>query len=142
MQKKRQKVLVIDDDSDFVNYVQTTLEHHGYSVLTATDGPEGIRIARSERPPLIILDLMMVPEDGFTASDELRACPETQQAAILVISAIAEKLHKTFASPDVGTRLDVDGFLEKPVSTEMLTKTVEEMLALAETRARTTEDKT
>jgi len=132
--KRSDSILVIDDDPDFVKYVKTTLEHEGYTVLSASSGQEGIEAAIRCRPAVVVLDLLMTPEDGFTTCEELRSNPETRRAAIVVISAIGQKMHKKFGSLDVGARLDVDGFFEKPVEPEVLTRTVSDMLALAHSR--------
>jgi len=132
--KRSDSILVIDDDPDFVKYVKTTLEHEGYTVLSASSGQEGIEAAIRCRPAVVVLDLLMTPEDGFATCEELRSNPETRRAAIVVISAIGQKMHKKFGSLDVGARLDVDGFFEKPVEPEVLTRTVSDMLALAHSR--------
>lgn len=137
MQQNLGKVLIIDDDPDFVNYVRMVLEKRGHEVIGITQCPEGIEAARTQRPAVILVDLLMAPEDGFAVCDELRSSPETRQSAILVVSAIGQKMHKTFASPDVGGRLDVDGFLEKPIEPDVLVRTVDEMFALARSRTRT-----
>ena len=142
MQEKPGKVLVIDDDPDFVEFVRITLECKGHTVVAASNGPAGIEIARRERPAVVVVDLLMAPEDGFTICEELRAWPETKRSAVLVISAIGEKLHKTFASSDVGPRLEADGFLDKPVRPEVLVKSINEMLALARTRTPVSEEET
>lgn len=134
MGKRSDSILVIDDDPDFVKYVKTTLEHEGYTVLSASSGQEGIEAAIRCRPAVVVLDLLMTPEDGFATCEELRSNPETRRAAIVVISAIGQKMHKKFGSLDVGARLDVDGFFEKPVEPEVLTRTVSDMLALAHSR--------
>jgi len=129
------KILVIDDDDTFLSSVERALEAQGYSVWTATDGQDGMEVARRERPDVIVVDLLMAPPNGFVVADELRTRPETQRAAILVVSAVGKKLHKHFASPEIGARLDVDGFLEKPVDLDVFVRRVEEMLQLARSRA-------
>jgi len=110
------------------------LESVGHRVVTASNGASGVAAAKAERPEVIIVDLLMSPEDGFTACEALRSAPETKHSAILVISAIGPKLHKTFSSTDLGARLDVDGFLEKPVETRALIERVNDMLLLARSR--------
>lgn len=134
------KVLVIDDDTDFVEYVRAVLEHEGHRVFVATEGPAGVEAARREQPTVILVDLVMAPKDGFTICDELRSFPETRGSAILVVSAIHAKLHKTFGSLDVGARLDADGFLEKPFDQESLVERVGAMVRLARSRTRNTEE--
>lgn len=142
MREKPEKVLIIDDDLDFVEYVRMALERAGRNVLGATTGSSGLETAWRERPAVVIVDLLMGPQDGFAICEELRARAETRHSAILVVSAIGKKLHKSFASPDVGARLDVDGFLDKPVQPDVLVRTVDEMLALARSRADRTEEET
>jgi len=129
------KILVIDDDDAFLSCVARALEAQGHRVWTATDGRGGMEVAQRERPDVIVVDLLMAPPDGFAVTDELRNRPETQRAGILVVSAVGKKLHKHFASPEIGARLDVDGFLEKPVALDVLVRRVEEMLRLARSRA-------
>ena len=136
------KVLIIDDDEDFGHCARLALEREKYQVFVASSGVAGVEAARRERPEVIVVDLLMAPEDGFATCEELRALPETRRSAILVVSAIGKKLHKTFSSPEVGPRLDVDGFLEKPVSLDALAKTVAELVRLARSRAEGAEDKT
>lgn len=111
-----------------------TLENAGYRVLAASTCTAGVAAARAERPEVIIVDLLMSPTDGFAACEELRSAPETKCAGILVISAIGPKLHKRFSSTDLGARLDVDGFMEKPVQPRDLIQRVNDMALLAMSR--------
>ena len=134
MEKKRGRILLVDDDADFVECVRLALERERHEVFVAANGAAGLELAARERPDVIIADLLMAPEDGFATCEELRSRPETKHSAILVVSAIGRKMHKTFASVEVGTRLDVDGFLEKPVELKTLMAAVEEMLKLARSR--------
>ena len=137
MGEKLGKILIIDDDADFSEPLRVALESAGHEVFLAAEGGVGIALARRERPEVIVVDLLMGPEDGFAACAELRSRPETQRAALLVVSAIGQKMHKTLASPEVGGRLDVDGYLDKPIDMESFLSTVGEMLQLA--RSRTNE---
>ncbi len=132
------KVLIIDDDADFLEAVKTCLSSQGHEVLTASTGAEGVSSALRERPDVIVVDLLMAPEDGVAICEKLRAQPETHGAAILVVSAVHLKLHKSVKSPEIGARLDADGYLDKPVKPEELMKTVRDMLHLARSRAAMT----
>ena len=66
------KILLVDDDKDFIESTRTLLEEK-YEVVVAYDGDEGIVKAREEKPDLIVLDVIMPVEDGFTAADEIAA---------------------------------------------------------------------
>jgi len=128
------KILVIDDDSDFREYARQVLEQEGHEVLLAADGAMGLELARSQQPEVVIVDLLMVPDDGFATCEHLRAWPETRHVAILVVSAIERKMHKQFASADVGARLDANGYLTKPVPPRELTQGVARLLQFARAR--------
>lgn len=134
------KVLVVDDDADFSEYVRAVLAREGHEVFVAADGAAGVETARRERPAVVLVDLLMAPQDGFSVCEELRADPQTKAAGVLVVSGIRQKLRKGYASPEVGPRLDVDGFLEKPVEHDDLVRAVEGALQLARARLRHAED--
>ena len=140
MSEQPAKALVIDDDTDFTEYVRMALEAEGFEAFAASDGEAGVEAARRERPEVILVDLLMAPKDGFDICEELRASPETRDSAILIVSGINRKLHKSFTSPEVGARLDVDGYLDKPVDREVLVKTVNDMLRLARRRMGAAEE--
>ena len=122
-----EKVLIIDDDVDFLECARLALEKGGHVVLTAGDAKQGVELARMHRPTVVVVDLLMSPESGFAACQNLRSQPDTRDAAIVVVSAIGQKLHKRFDSPDVGGQLDADAYLEKPVALETLAATVDEV---------------
>jgi signal transduction histidine kinase/CheY-like chemotaxis protein len=84
------KVLVIDDSEGDRQLIRRVLENAGgYHVLEAANGPEGVALARRERPDLVILDLMMPEMDGFAVVEALREDPSTRSLPILVLTAKA-----------------------------------------------------
>ncbi|MFQ5882414.1 MAG: GAF domain-containing protein [Candidatus Methylomirabilales bacterium] len=88
------QVLAIDDDPMTLEFLKATLHKQGLSLLTAPDGLEGIRLARMEKPDLIILDLMMPGMTGFEVVEQLRADPATADIPIIICSA------KILTAPD------------------------------------------
>jgi CheY-like chemotaxis protein len=80
-------LLAIDDDPLAVELVKTVLEAEGWTVLTATDGEEGIATARSRRPSVVLLDLLMPGVDGFAVVEALRADPATRATPIVILTA-------------------------------------------------------
>lgn len=80
-------VLVIDDDPRAVEIISTYLEKAGYTVLRAYGGEEGLQVAQSHQPELIILDLMMPGIGGFEIVDTLKSAPKTAQIPIIVLTA-------------------------------------------------------
>ena len=83
------KVLAVDDDPLAVELIEAVLQPEGYTVLRATGGEEGVRLARQESPAVIILDLLMPEVDGFTVVDRLRADPATTAIPIVILTSKA-----------------------------------------------------
>ena len=71
MTERKAKILLVDDDIDFVEATKTVLESKPYEVIVAYEGEEGLRKARTANPDLILLDIIMPVKDGFTAAEQL-----------------------------------------------------------------------
>src|SRR5205823_6409586 len=82
-------VLVVDDEHNLVELVQGYLEHEGYRVLTAGDGPTALELVRSEQPDLVILDVMLPGLDGVEVCRRLR---QFSDAYVLMLTARAEEI--------------------------------------------------
>lgn len=101
-----------------------SLNHEGYEVLTAPNGLDGIRKAQTEKPDLIILDVMLPGMDGFEICHQLRSEPETEKLPILMFSAKAQEADK-----DTGLRVGADDYLVKPAAPSDIVNRVEKLLA-------------
>lgn len=86
------KILWIDDDRLLLTFGKDALDRLGYQVLTATDGPSGIKMAQQERPDLIILDVLMPNMDGYEICRRIRADPGLKDTPILLLTALEERL--------------------------------------------------
>lgn len=104
-----QRILVVDDDKQIVRLVSTYLEQAGYTVLTAYDGEDAMRIIRRERPDLIVLDLMLPKHDGYEITKWLRADSSLAATPILMLTARVEDSDKI-----LGLELGADDYLTKP----------------------------
>jgi len=123
------KILLIDDDPDFVASTKTVLEsRHDYKVLTASDGVFGLAIARAERPDLIILDVLMPFENGFDTARELKADPELSEIPIMMLTSFSHRKGETDVSLAQGMELEAEDYVEKPVSPQELLKRVDRLL--------------
>lgn len=126
MQKK--KILMIDDDPDFIYIHKVYLEKRGYEVLTAYNGEEGIKIAKEVKPNVIVLDVMMTKmTEGFDVSRKLKSNDELREIPVIMLTGIRkkEKLPWTF-EPDEGW-LPISKFLEKPILPEKLFAEIEQI---------------
>ena len=85
----RPRVLLADDDPRVLNVVSRYLDLEGYEMSTVSDGEEAVRIAESDLPDLIILDIMMPGMDGIEACRQIRANPDTADIPVLMFSALS-----------------------------------------------------
>jgi DNA-binding response OmpR family regulator len=123
------KILVIDDDRDFLYTVQIVLESKGFEVETATDPEEGISKVLNTEPDLVVLDVILVSDlEGFEVARVLREEHNLKELPILMLTAVhsVRKVPYRFAAHE--EYLPVDVFMDKPVEPETLVETIEEML--------------
>lgn len=117
-------ILIVEDVPNILELLMITLEFKGYPVLAATNGEEALQLIETERPALIITDILMPKMDGFQLVQRLRTDPKTQQIPIIFLSA-------TYVTPedkDFAMKLGAARFLEKPVDTEEFLITIAEVL--------------
>ena len=123
------KILLVDDDQDFVAATKMVLESRPeYKVLTASDGVFGLPIAKAEKPNLIILDVIMPFEDGFTAARQFKADPEVAEIPIIILTSFSQRIGETDISVFQGMNLDAEDYIEKPVSPNDLLTRVDRLL--------------
>ncbi len=103
------KILAVDDEKFIVRLVQVTLERQGYQVVTANDGKEALEKVESERPDLMVLDVMMPYMDGFEVLQTLRRNPSTRDIPVIMLTAKAQD-----ADVFRGWQSGVDCYLTKP----------------------------
>jgi DNA-binding response OmpR family regulator len=123
------KILVIDDDQDFLAAIQIMLEAHGFEVDTSTTPEEGISKAVRTEPDLVVLDVMMPTGfEGFDVARTIREEHNLRELPIVILTSVhsTKKVPYRFA-PDKDY-LPVDIFLDKPVEAEALADIIKEML--------------
>jgi CheY-like chemotaxis protein len=125
---RKARILVVDDDVDFVESTKTILESKPYEVVTAINGDEGLRKARDMNPDLILLDIIMPVEDGFTAAEQIKNDPQLTGIPLLMLTSYSSKGPGTGIPRDRGYTLEADDYIEKPVSPRDLLAVVEKHL--------------
>ncbi len=120
------KILVVDDDPDILDAVAMILESQGYKVVTARDGIEGLATLKAENPDLMILDLMMPKMDGFGVCKELQdpRWAKHKDVPILILTSVREEASRRRYELETGLQLDVDDYIEKPMSPDVLLERV------------------
>ncbi len=122
------KILVIGNDPASLRLTQYTLKKHGYEVLIAPNGPEGLKKAREEGPALVILHVMLPGMDGLEVCHRLRMDGDR-----LPIVMIAEKIRE--ADRANGFKLGANEYLIKPVSPSKVVSVVDDLMTLSSGRA-------
>ena len=126
------KILIVDDDPDFIEIGKLSLEGKGYLVLSASTGREGWEMVEKETPDLVILDLMMEDLDaGMTLSNRIKGHPRYANIPILMLTSISRETGMDFTprSEEDLRKLKVDDFHSKPIKVKVLQDKVEKLLS-------------
>ena len=116
-------ILIVEDNEKNLKLVRDTLTVKGYRTIEATTGEEGIRLAQTERPALILMDIQLPGIDGITALGRLRAEPMTRAIPVIAVTAsvMTEDRQKIMAA-------GFDGYQSKPINVKDFLAAVREML--------------
>jgi len=126
--KKKAKILLIDDDVDFVESTKIVLESKPYQVIVAHEGNEGLEKAKKEKPDLILLDVIMPVKDGFTAAEQMKADPQLSKIPVIMLTGFAAKRAGTAIPVSRGFALETEDYIDKPVRPEELLSRVAKYL--------------
>lgn len=109
------KILVVDDEQDIVEFIAYNLTKEGYEVCTAYNGKEAIEVAKAEKPDLILLDVMMPVLDGIEACRQLKRDPDFKKTFIVFLTARSEEY-----SEIAGFEAGADDYIAKPIKPKVL----------------------
>ena len=111
----KKKILLVDDDPDFVEAVRVIVESGGYDVRVAYDGQEGLEAVAEEKPDLIVLDVMMPVMNGHAACARLKADKTTASIPIILLTAVADRVTtSTYTHRDM-LESEAEDYMPKPV---------------------------
>ena len=119
----KKRVLLVDDDAEIIESIRYALEAKGFEIFVARDGNQGLAMAESEDPDLVILDMMMPKRSGFLVLEKLRRTREVP-IRVIMITANEGSRHKAYAE-----MLGVDDYIRKPFAMDKLVDTVQRLLA-------------
>jgi len=117
------KILIADDEEDILQFLSYNLQKEGYEVITATNGAEALKLAKKEKPELIVLDIMMPIMDGMETCKELRETPETKDALIVFLTARSEDY-----SQIAGFENGADDYITKPIKPKVFISRIKALL--------------
>ena len=127
------KVLIADDEQDCIDFVRETLADMPCEVLAAMDGEEALKVAREQKPDLVILDVQMPRKDGFTVFAELRADSELGSVPVIMLTAVTQRTGLKFDAKDMGEYMgsEPEAYVDKPIEPIILKQTVKRLLRAA-----------
>lgn len=117
------RILIVDDELDLIDIFKGRLETNGYTVIVASDGVEGLEKAKTEKPDLILLDIMMPKMDGYQVCRFLKFDEAFKHIPIILLTARGQKQDQT-----KGMEVGADAFVTKPFDRAELLKKIEEYL--------------
>ncbi|HYV92504.1 MAG TPA: response regulator transcription factor [Chitinophagales bacterium] len=123
MAEHHPKILIVDDEIDVLEFIAYNLQKEGYRTITAKDGLEAIRIARQEKPDLIVLDVMMPNLDGYSTAEQLRSHKELRNALIVFLTARNDE-----ESELKGFHVGADDYITKPIKPKLLVSRIKALL--------------
>jgi two-component system phosphate regulon response regulator PhoB len=105
------RILIVEDERDLYELLDYNLRQDGHDVLVASNGREGLRVARESKPELVLLDLMLPDIQGTEVCKQLKEAPETRAMAVIMLTARGEEIDRV-----VGFELGADDYVVKPFS--------------------------
>jgi len=124
------KILLVDDDQDFLRSTQVSLESNGYEVVTASDGKEGYKKLKEEKPDFLVLDVMMDTNlEGYNLLHRIKQEPEYKTLPIIILTGMVDQLGvNLYSAVEDATIFPNVRFQDKPIDPLILIELIEEML--------------
>lgn len=119
------RILIVDDEHDFIELLQYKLAGHGYELIVANDGIHALSQARTMKPNLILLDILLPDLDGLSVCEILRRQPATNKIPVIFMSALTGDITKRTAT------MHAEDFFTKPLDLNRLEKRIGELLHIA-----------
>ncbi len=128
--ERKHRILMVDDDHEFIQSTRDLLESEGYEVITAYDGESGLQTAIKEKPDIMLLDVMMATNtEGFEISRKIPQTPELANMPVIMVTGVRRALTLPFAFEPDDTWLPVNDILEKPVAPRVLLDAIRKRLS-------------
>lgn len=128
---QQQLILIVDDDPDILDNIVTVLETQPYRLATARDGKKCMEMIAEKIPDLLILDLLMPRMDGWGVIREMRSDPRYMGVPIMVLTTVIEDASRRRYELETGIAMDIQAYIQKPVSPSELIRRVEKLLGLS-----------
>lgn len=118
------RVLIVDDSPTETYKFKEILEKHGFDIITADNGADGVAVARQEKPDVVLMDVVMPGLNGFQATRQLSKGPDTQHIPVIIVTTKDQETDKVW-----GRRQGASDYLTKPVDEAVLIDTIKRVLS-------------
>ena len=118
-------ILIVEDDPKSLKLTRDMLQMSGYTTIEATDGKQGVELAKTAKPALILMDIFMPEMDGYTACHAIKKDEATKEVPIVMLTAVGYELNKKFAK-----ELGAEGYITKPFSRQELVDVISSFLSI------------
>ncbi|MFC1977129.1 PleD family two-component system response regulator [Chloroflexota bacterium] len=119
-------ILVVEDEAKSLRLARDLLQMTGYKTIEASNGRQGIELAKSEKPDLILMDIMMPEMDGYTACHAIKSDKATKAIPVVMLTSLDYKLNK-----ELGRDVGADGYMTKPVNRQELLDVINRFLPVS-----------
>jgi len=116
-------ILIVEDDPKSMTLTKDILKVSGFTTLEAIDGQQGVDMAKTSKPDLILMDVMMPKKDGYQACADIKTDPMTKKIPVVMLTALGYQLNEALAR-----RLGADGYVTKPFNREQLIRAISSLL--------------
>ncbi len=116
-------ILVVEDDPKDLKLIRDLLQVSGYKTIEATGGEQGIELAKSKKPDLILMDILMPKVDGYTACREIKMDKATKAIPVVMLTSLDYELNK-----ELGRDMGANGYMTKPFSRQELLDVISRFL--------------
>lgn len=120
------KVLIVDDSPTEIQKIKSLLKKSGHDVIEAMSGEEGIDVAKSNQPDVVLMDIVMPGLNGFQATRQLTQDPVTKHIPVVIVTSKTQETDKLW-----GKRQGARGYLVKPLDEKLLARTIKDVIAEA-----------
>lgn len=117
------KILLIEDNEMNRDMLTIRLQHKGFEIIAATDGEQGVNMAYSEKPDLILMDLSLPVKDGWVATQEIKESPEIQHIPVIALTA-----HAMSGDKELAIAAGCDDYEPKPIEWQRLLEKIKTFL--------------
>ncbi len=119
----REKILIVDDEVDIRRLVKSSLGTY-YTILEASNGEQAVNITRTEKPALVLMDILMPKMDGYTACHAIKTDQATKAIPVVMLTGVGHALNRKLAQ-----ELGADGYITKPFGSRELLDIIDRLLA-------------